>query len=237
MHCDFFKWFDVKEMYNYAKDNNMKLLSEYEGNFWSDYLENSEKYDRAFARIYKSYRYYDQEPFNTLADVGEVTQNFIDAVNDFLLLNDKRFSELYRIKVLNDEDISLLSDYNTTETMDRTKVYDGDYVYGSRVDSTSDTIGARSDDVVNQKEGFNSSAFNDNNKRINNTGSQSNSGSSTKGQQTDTDDHTEDDDYTLTKTGSIGNPYENVKKFQAVWTNYQFMMYIFREICSDLLLV
>lgn len=237
MLCDFYKWFDVKEMSAYAKENDLKLLSDFDGDFWSDYIENSSDYDRAFTRMYKSYRYYDQEPFSEESTISEVTNNFIDAVHDYLLMNEKRFSELYRIKVLDDEDISLLNDYNITEVMDRTKVYDGDYVYGQRSDSTSDTIGSRSDDVVNQKEGFNSSAFNDNSKRINTQGQQINSSSVTKGQQTDTDDHTEDDDYTLTKSGSVGNPYDNITKFQKVWTNFEFMQYIFRQICAELLLV
>ena len=254
-------WHNVDEMYNYAKDNNLKLLSNYSSDFWADYLENSDTYDRAFRRMYKSYRYFEQEPYKEEEDneIETVTNDFIDAVYDYLLLNDKKYSELYKLKVLNIENLSPLDDYNMVETMDGTKAFQGTFVKGSRTDSesetlgsrqdsTSSTLGSREDNTVRQKEGFNSNVFADDNKNINSYGQQLNSGSNTigsqtnsssfiKGGQSDTDNHSEDNDYTLSRKGSNTNPYSNIDKYTKAWSKYEFMTYIFKEICAELLLV
>lgn len=236
MLCDELNWRTVKDMYDYTKENNLKLLSNYSSTFWSDYLANYDKYDKMFMKLYMSYRYYIQNPYmeNTIDDV---TDDFIDTVYMYLMVNDKRFNELYKIKVLDDTDISLLTDYKLTEIMDGTKMYAGTLTDGSRSDSTSDTLGSRTDTTTQQIEGFNSSDFSDSNKDTKVSGSQSNSGSYTKGQQINTYNKGEDNDYTLTKEGYTGNPYDNVIKFQKVWTNFEFMSYIFREISKEFLLI
>lgn len=232
------EWSNVEDMYKYAKQNSLELLSDYSADFWADYVSNYQDYDKQFMRMYRSYRYYMQNPYDkdneTLADI---TEDFIDAVKMHLKMNDKKYSELYRMNVLNDSTLSPLNDYDITETMDGTKMYAGTYVDGQRSDSKSDTLGSRTDTVVQQIEGFNSSDFSNSDKSTDTTGQQLNSGSSTKGQQTNTDNHVEDNDYTLTKTGHVQNPYETLRKFKAVWSDFDFMNYIFKEICADLLLV
>lgn len=235
---DVAEWSNVEDMYKYAKQNSLELLSDYSADFWSDYVANYQDYDKQFMRMYRSYRYYMQNPYDKDNEtVADITEDFIDAVKMHLKMNDKKYSELYKINVLADSEVSPLNDYEMTEIMDRTKVYEGTFVDGSRSDSNSETIGSRNDNITYQIEGFNSSTFSDSNKTINALGQQLNSGSFIKGGQENTDDHSEDDDYTLTRTGNNTNPYENVKKFKSVWDNYDFMNYIFKNICADLLLV
>ena len=235
---DVAEWSNVEDMYKYAKQNSLKLLSDYSATFWEDYVENSARYDKQFMRMYKSYRYYMQNPYDKDNEtVADITEDFIDAVYMHLKMNDKKYSELYRMNVLDDNSLSPLVDYNIVETMDGTKVYEGTFVDGQRSDSSSTTLGSREDTSVQQIEGFNSVGFDNSDKTTNTSGQQLNSGSNTKGQQTNTDDHTEDNDYVLTKTGNVQNPYETLKKFKAVWSDFDFMNYIFKNICADLLLV
>lgn len=223
---DIAEWSNVEDMYKYAKQNSLELLSDYSATFWSDYLTNHEDYDKQFMRMYRSYRYYMQNPYDkdneTLADI---TEDFIEAVYMHLKMNDKKYSELYRLNVLNDADISPLDGYSMTEVMDRTMVN------GAREDSNDETLGTRTDTVTSQIEGFNSSDFDDSNRTTNVYGQQLNGNTFNKGEQENTDD------YTLTKTGSVNNPYENLNKFKSAWTNYEFMQYIFKNICAELLLV
>ena len=48
----------VNDMFNYAKQNNLKLLSEFEADFWQEYMQNSDKYDMLFRRSYFSFKFF-----------------------------------------------------------------------------------------------------------------------------------------------------------------------------------
>lgn len=230
-------WKTVKDMYDYTVENNLMLLSDYSGLFWSDYVNNHERYDKQFKRLYKSYRYYEQMPYTETNEIDDVTLDFIDAVYTYLAMNDKRYSELYRLKVLDTSTFSPVIDYNMTETGSIDKTHDGTNTLGQRADTNSASIGARTDTTLNQIEGFNSSEFQDSDFVTENIGAQSNSGTFTKGSQTDTDEYTDNTDSTLTKTGSTNNPYDNMIKFQRAWNDYEFITYIFKDICKEFLLV
>ena len=220
------EWCNVDDMYKYASANSLKLLSDYSATFWQDYTTNSARYDKQFMRMYKSYRYYMQNPYDKDNEtVADITEDFIDAVYMHLKMNDKKYSELYRMNVLDDSEYSPLDDYNITEIMDRTTVN------GAREDSNDETLGTKTDTITSQIEGFNSSNFDDSDRTTNVHGQQINGNTFNKGEQENTDD------YTLTKKGNVQNPYETLKKFKAVWSDYDFMNYIFKNICADLLLV
>lgn len=223
---DVAEWSNVEDMYKYAKQNSLKLLSDYPADFWIDYIANHEDYDKQFMRMYKSYRYYMQNPYDKDNEtIADITDDFIEAVYMHLKMNNKKYTELYKINVLNDNTISPLDDYSMTEIMDRT------IVNGAREDSNDETLGTKTDTITSQIEGFNSSDFDDSNRTTNVYGQQLNGNTFNKGEQENTDD------YTLTKKGSMNNPYENINKFKSVWNNYEFMNYIFKNICADLLLV
>lgn len=223
---DVAEWSNVEDMYKYAKQNSLELLSDYPADFWLDYISNHEDYDKQFMRMYRSYRYYMQNPYDKDNEtIADITDDFIEAVYMHLKMNNKKYTELYKINVLNDSTISPLDDYSMTEIMDRT------IVNGAREDSNDETLGTKTDTITSQIEGFNSSDFDDSNRTTNVYGQQLNGNTFNKGEQENTDD------YTLTKKGSMNNPYENINKFKSVWTNYDFMNYIFKNICADLLLV
>lgn len=230
-------WYSVEDMYKYASENNLLLLSNYNADFWTDYINNHERYDRAFKRMFKSYRYFEQMPYTEDNELDDVTLDFIDAVYTYLAMNDKRYSELYRLKVLDTSTLSPVKDYNMTEYGVNDKTHTGTNTLGERSDSNSATIGARTDTTLNQIEGFNSSEFQDSDFVTETTGAQSNSGTFNKGEQIDSDQYTDEERSTFTKTGSSNNPFDNMIKFQRAWNDYEFITYIFKDICKEFLLV
>ena len=132
----------VNDMYNHTKIANTPLLSSYNAEFWADYVQNFVKYDKLFRRLYKSFWYFDQLYDDS---ISIVTTDFTDEVYNHLLVNTKKYSELYRINVVSDEDFSIVDNYNVTENMNRETEKNITDVFGQRNDSESDTIGARTD--------------------------------------------------------------------------------------------
>ena len=151
------KWVKVKEMYKYANDNNIPLLSDFGSNnenllFWDEYRNNYSRYDKTFRRYYNSFRYFMQEPLALHYDeeipsehIQEITLDFIDEVYHHLMINAKKYEELYRINVLSDINYSIVDNYDITETMNKRISKDDTDVYGERIDNTEDNIGARTD--------------------------------------------------------------------------------------------
>lgn len=132
----------VNDMYKESNSKNSMLLSSYNSDFWSEYRKNYSKYDKLFRRMFKSFKYFLQEDDET---VSEITNNFTDDVYNHLLINDKRYSELYRVNVISDDDYSLVDNYNITETMDKDSNNLATNTYGARTDTTDDTEGSRTD--------------------------------------------------------------------------------------------
>ena len=232
------EWSSVEDMYKYARANSLNLLSDYSSSFWSEYLENSERYDKMFMRMYKSYRYYMQNPYDKDNEtIADITEDFIDAVYSHLLTNDKKYSELYRLKTLNTSTVNPLNDYDITTMNNETVIHEGSNVYGEREDGSTTNIGTRSDTLVSQIEGFNSSEYQDSNKNTNTLGAQENEESFSKGEQTDTDSYRDEIRKSSSRKGSTTNPYDNINKFTNAWNKYNFMEYVFKNICADLLLV
>lgn len=117
------------------------MLSEYTADFWAEYKTNYKVYDRAFKRLFSSFYPFDEDS----RDIETVVENFQDSVYAHLLLNDKKYSELYRINVLDDSTYSMLDNYNVTETMQRTTTDSGSIVQGQRVDNSTVNTGAHTD--------------------------------------------------------------------------------------------
>lgn len=132
----------VNDMYEHTKTANTPLLSSYNAEFWADYVQNFTKYDKLFRRLYKSFWYFDQLHDDS---VSIVTTDFTDEVYNHLLANNKKYSELYRINVVSDEDFSIIDNYNVTENMNRETEKNITDVFGQRNDTESNTIGERTD--------------------------------------------------------------------------------------------
>lgn len=208
----------VNEMFDYARNNNLKLLSDFEANFWQEYLANYSQYDALFRRMFFSFKYYLQYGDES---VETVTNDFINEVKHHLMLNKKKYEELYRIYTLADDKYSLTDNYNVTETMNRetgskdTNTYgsfetvdsmDKDRtnthtnIYGEREDSSTINTGEQNNNITEQVTTFDSDSFNDNKKNIESNGAREDNVTNTKGSQTDSLTNTEEEDYTLTNT-------------------------------------
>ena len=248
----------VKEMYESAVLKDTALLSTYGGDFWNEYIQNHKEYDRLFMRMFKSFIYFLQDGSESI-DV--VLTNFIEDVKLHLMVNSKKYSELYRTYVVSDNDYMLLDNYNVKETMSKQNSNEGSDVLGARNDVTNDTIGAittnttstigeQTNSEIKKVSPYDSNSFNNESGTDSNFGTRSDSGNTTtnehtdnltftKGQQTDSHSNNSTESYELTRKGNIGvqTGADMLKKHDSFWTPYQFYTMIFKDISKELLLV
>ena len=248
----------VKDMYESAVLKDTALLSTYGGDFWNEYIQNHKEYDRLFMRMFKSFIYFLQDGSESI-DV--VLTNFVEDVKLHLMINSKKYSELYRTYIVNDDDYMLLDNYNVKETMSKQNSNEGSDVLGERNDVTNDTIGAITTNTTNtigeqtnseikKVSPYDSNSFNNESGTDSNFGTRSDSGNTTtnehtdnltftKGQQTDSHSNTSTESYELTRKGNIGvqTGADMLKKHNSFWTPYEFYTMIFKDICKELLLV
>lgn len=122
------KVFTVKDLYNEAQDNNEPLLSTYAGTWWSAYITNHDHFDRLFKKKYSSWFPFDQDYTD---GVDSVLDEFQADVYALLLANDKKYTELYRVNVIADNDAySLVNNLDVTETTQRTVDTDNTFTKG-----------------------------------------------------------------------------------------------------------
>ena len=248
----------VKEMYESAVLKDTALLSTYGGDFWNEYIQNHKEYDRLFMRMFKSFKYFLQDGSESI-DV--VLTNFTEDVKLHLMVNSKKYSELYRTYIVNDTDYMLLDNYNVKESMNKQNSYEGSDVLGKRDDVTNDTIGAITTNTtstigeqinseIKKVSPYDSNNFNNESGTDSNFGTRSDSGNTTtnehtdnltftKGQQTDSHNNNSTESYELTRKGNIGvqTGADMLKKHDSFWTSYEFYTMIFKDICKELLLV
>ena len=208
----------VKEMYEVTKSAGTPLLSNFNAVFWADYIEHYTELDRYFARRYCSFRYFAQEESDT---VEVVTQNFTSSVYEHLLVNKKRYEELYRVQTVNDNDYMLLDNYNVNETVTKEGSGNGSIVSGEREDKLFNTTKVSPFDSEN--------FYNDT----------TNDGSTRKGAETDTTSNAYNETVTSNKKGNIGvqTGADMLGKHTNYWKNFDFYNLIFSEIAKELLLV
>lgn len=134
----------VKEMYNYSRDNDLKLLSDFDAAFWEEYKLNHARYDKVFSRLYSSFYYiYQEDNFS----IDAVQSEFSEDVYNFLLINRKKYEELYRIYNISDDDYKFDNNFSVKTTFSKDSTGSGSFNYGSKTDNVSvtETIGARED--------------------------------------------------------------------------------------------
>jgi hypothetical protein len=225
----------VNDMWKYARDNNLKLLSDFNADFWQDYISNYARYDKLFRRLYYSFKYFMQECDSDLEDISDITTEFIDDVYNHLMANKKKYEELYRIHVIADEDYSITDNYHIREVLDKDTTENNNNTYGNRSDSSN--VGSQTVTNQNDVSPYNSSGYYANDKDTNIIGARSDT--FTKGEQSDALAKTGTENYTLTRNGNIGvqTGTEMLDKHNRYWDKYKFYEYIFACICADLLLV
>lgn len=123
--------YTIKDIYNYSKTDDLPMLSSYPADFWKTYRDNISYFDRLFMRKYTSFFPYAQDPEDY---IDSVSDEFRTDVYAWLMINDKRYSELYRVNTIPDnEAYSLTNNYDLSETMQRTLTEDNEFIKGSMV--------------------------------------------------------------------------------------------------------
>lgn len=216
----------INDLYKYASTHTTKLLSNYNSDWWTDYRTNYTSYDAVFRRLYYSFIYFMQSKDET---VEEVVTNFIADVYNLLLLHDKEFSELYRVKVLDPTSYALTDNYDMTETMDR----DTSTTLGSRSDSYTNNLGSQTNTQTQKTAPFDSENFYNTGELGNSIGARQDGGTTTQGSQSNSGT----DDYTLTRRGNIGvmTVQDMLKKQVDFWSTFDFYHYVFGVIARELL--
>ncbi len=141
--------FNVEDIYKYCHDNNYYLLGQYMSDFWEYYRENHNYFDRLFMKSYRSFI-----PFNAQNDtiLDTAAAEFINDVLAWLTANDKRYSELYRLQLLTNEEEPVTYNYDMTETYTgtnsstegaRSDTNSETRIYGAK--KTDETLGAHTD--------------------------------------------------------------------------------------------
>lgn len=149
----------VDEIYKYCVDNDLPMLSNHASDFWEIYRNNHTYFDRLFMKTYRKFVVFSSES----DEENPVEENAIDFILDvkaWLIANDKRYSELWRMQDISDTDYSVLDPYNVTETHNiesdssmtdnmgaRTDTKQGQTSYGARniSDTNSYVHGSRSE--------------------------------------------------------------------------------------------
>ena len=231
----------VAEMGKYARTHNKSLLGDYTDSqiieeFMENYWRNTDVYDPLFIRKYKNYFYFDQTGEE---DVEDVYEAFSDGVMAFLLLNEKKYAQLFKIEGLTTEigSETILSDYKITESKEGDREVERWYVSGARQDTSENTSGEREDVTTDQIMAYNSNSFVDQGKSTFEKGTEEDSSEYNKGSQTDQEEVSETNGHNITTSGTKGNPYENMEKFITAWDAYSFYGKIFEDIAKAFLLL
>lgn len=135
--------YTIGDIYAQNVQESKKMLSDYPADFWQPYRNNHEYFDRRFKTLYKSWFPYDQEEAEGRKAVSD---KFRMDVYAHLMANDKRYSELFRVHTIVDNDAySLVNNVDYTETRLRTEGRDGTDIKGSETitDSSSDQYGSQ----------------------------------------------------------------------------------------------
>lgn len=126
----------VDEIYKYCSEENVPMLSSYDSDFWEVYIENYQYFDKLFMKTYRKFVAFS-------SDEDTVEENAVDWIEDvysWLIANDKRYSELWRLQELEDTDYSVLEPYKVTETHSGTVSKSGSDNMGAKTDTKNSTL-------------------------------------------------------------------------------------------------
>lgn len=227
----------VKELYQVAKLNEEPLLSDYSAEWWSEYVSNYEGYDLLFSKMYKNFVYYDQESEETVEDIQS---DFSNTIKLWLMMNDKRYSELYRIHVIPDDENYVLTDnYNMNETYSGSNTGASAQTTGQRTDVNIDNIGSQNSANQNTIAGWNSSSQNSLDASTSAMGTRQDTNQFTRGEESNTSQVENSDEHTIRRWGNIGvqSVMDQLTKQQNFWLTYNFYKIIFEDICRNFLLI
>ena len=202
--------------------------------FWEEtYEANTAVYDREFARRFTSFEYFD---FMDAETIAEARENFHADVLSILTFNEKRYAEMYRVFLVEDEDDPITYNYDMVET---TGAQHTESVKGEQTNTTGaqeNTTGAQTD--THNVAPYNTSTLTAESSDV--SGSRTDNfgeRKDTDGERTDTYDS---DEWTLTRKGNIGvqTAADILRLHTHYWTEtYKFFNLIFDDIAKQLLMV
>ena len=233
----------VKDLYKMSKEALVPypLLTSYNPagdiDWWNDYRENFSVFDEQFMRQFKTFVFFDQESDETDDDI---MANWQSTLYSWMMMNDKRYAELYRIHVIpDDEAYALTNNYDLHETYSGTNSGQGAMTSGQRTDINYDNTGSQNSANLNKVTGWNSSSENESDSSTATVGSREDVHQFTKGQQTDTSQTQGQDSHTLRRYGNIGvmTIEDMLQKHDNFWQLFNFYKIIFDDICKNFLLI
>lgn len=249
-------------MYQYQKAQKPTepLLSNYDAEWWADYINNHDLYDAQFSRMFKSFYYFNQSDDRENA-IAEVTADFIDAVKIHLIMNAEKYRQLWRVLSVPDAENELYENVNGTETTTITFGKKTEYNRAEKKDTHEISNDAYTDNTKAENgkthsvgetkiAGFNSTDYQPDKKTdtsndaytdstTTNFGKTHGSTSDTYGAHIDSDADSGTEVTEYKRRGNIGvtTVSEMLKQHKAFWTTWEFYEYIFKAIAKDLLLV
>lgn len=233
----------VKDLYKMSKEALVPypLLTSYtpagDIDWWNDYRENFSVFDEQFMRQFKTFVFFDQENDETDDDI---MSNWQSTLYSWMMMNDKRYAELYRIHVIPDDDAyALTNNYDMHETYSGTNSAQGASTTGQRTDVTIDETGSQNSAGLNKITGWDSASENTHDSNTASIGSREDTHQFTKGQETDTSRTQGQDAHTLRRYGNIGvmTVDDLLKKHSDFWQLFNFYKIVFDDICKNFLLI
>lgn len=233
----------VKELYKIAQVNSNPLFPEFDSEWWTNTynVETIADIDILFTRYYANYEFYSslEDLFDEYTDVSAF-MDFQQAVYTLFLKNDKKYTELYRIHTIPDNDAyELTNNYDMHETYSGSNSQNGSAITGQRTDITYDNIGSQNSSDLNKVTGWDSGSENTKDSSNSAVGSREDTHQFTKGQEQDTSRVQGSDSHTLRRYGNIGVMDVNtlLTRHKDFWLVWDFLQVIFDDICRDYLLI
>ncbi|MBO7694756.1 MAG: hypothetical protein J6T10_19235 [Methanobrevibacter sp.] len=233
----------VKELFKIAQTEEATLFPEFDSEWWTGIynVETGEDIDILFTRYYSNYEFYSslEDLFDEYTDHNALS-DFKRAVYALFMKNDKKYTELYRIHTIpDDEAYALTNNYDMHETYSGTNQNAGTSITGQRTDVTIDNIGSQNSAGLNKVTGWNSGNENTRDSNEDAVGSRQDNHQFTKGQEQDTSRTQGTDSHTLRRYGNIGvmTVDDLLKKHKDFWLVWDFLQVIFDDICRDYLLI
>lgn len=227
------KPFKVIELYKAVGTGETLLPTGTDFDFWEEtYAATPAVYDREFARKFTNFVYFD---FLDAETVGEARENFHSDIVSILTFNQKRYAEMYRVFLVEDEDDPITYNYDMEETT-------GKQHTKSTKGSQENTTGQQINTVGEVTETYSRAVADSATLK---TANQDVTGQhqDTYGQRTDTDgqriDEYDSDAWTLTRKGNIGvqTAADILRLHTTYWSEqYKFMQLIFDDIAKQLLM-
>lgn len=242
---------NIKDYYNITKEAQTPLLSNYSNadtdkDFWAFYRDNFEIFDRYFSREFDTFVFAFADKEQTTA---ENTADFVQAVKDLLTVNHKKYEELYRVEIVDDDSYSMLENYDLTETMEREttkgqQINTTSSTEGQQTDNTTLTYGDKTETSTSQISPEDDENWRNKDKIATTTTAQNDTQATTKGSRTDTGTQTEGaredgEEYTLRRKGNIGvqTATQVMQLHDDFWKGHNFYKVIFYDIAAAYLLI